>query len=133
MTGEFEGKDLAEKYEVGRLVRRGEIADIYRGRHIFMDRPVTLRIVPRVLTVDDQIVRRFFDEAKTASQISHPNILNLTDFGSSSDGIVYAVYEGDSDETLSGILAESGKLDAYSAFNITRQAAEGLAVVHEHG
>ena len=60
MTGEFEGKDLAEKYEVGQLVRRGEIGDIYRGRHIFMDRPVTLRIVPRALAVDDNVVRRFF-------------------------------------------------------------------------
>lgn len=133
MTGEFEGKDLAEKYEVGQLVRRGEIADIYRGRHIFMDRPVTLRIVPRALTVDDKIVRRFFDEAKTASRVTHPNILNVTDFGSSSDGIVYAVYEGESDETLAGLLQESGKLDAYSALNITKQAADGLADVHAHG
>jgi hypothetical protein len=39
MTGEFEGKDLAEKYEVGELIRRGEIGDFYRGRHMFMDRP----------------------------------------------------------------------------------------------
>ena len=59
MTGEFEGKDLAEKYEVGELIRRGEIGDVYHGRHIFMDRPVTLRIVPRALAVDDHIVRRF--------------------------------------------------------------------------
>src|SRR5687767_13683396 len=107
MTGEFEGKDLTEKYEVGQLVRRGEIADIYRGRHIFMDRPVTLRIVPRALTVDDQIVRRFFEEAKTASRMSHPNILNVTDFGSTADGTVYAVYEGESDETLLGLLQAS--------------------------
>src|SRR5678815_944258 len=95
MTGEFEGKDLAEKYEVGELIRRGEIGDIYRGRHLFMDRRVTLRIVPRALAVDDGIVRRFFGEAKTASQINHPNVLNVVDFGSASDGIVYAVYEGE--------------------------------------
>lgn len=133
MTGEFEGKDLAEKYEVGQLVRRGEIADIYRGRHIFMDRPVTLRIVPKALTVDDQIVRRFFDEARSASRTAHSNILNVTDFGSTSNGIVYAVYEGEIDETLAGVIQTSGKLDAYAALNITKQAAEGLAVVHDAG
>lgn len=133
MTGEFEGKDLAEKYEVGPLVRRGEIADIYRGRHIFMDRPATLRIVPRALTVDDQIVRRFFDEARSASQVSHANVLNVTDFGSSSDGIVYAVYEGESGETLAGLLQESERLDIPTAIDITKQTAAGLSAVHQNG
>jgi serine/threonine-protein kinase len=133
MTGEFEGKDLAEKYEVGQVVRRGEIGDIYRGQHIFMGRPVTLRIVPRALAADDNIVRRFFDEAKTASSITHPNVLNVIDFGSSSDGTVYAVYEGENGETLADIIRESGKLDSYASLEITRQAAAGLAAIHEHG
>src|SRR5687768_11977868 len=108
MTGEFEGKDLAEKYEVGPLLRRGEVSDIYRGRHMFMDRPVTLSIVPRALAVDDHIVRRFFDEAKAVSRINHPNVLNLIDFGSASDGIVYAVYEGENGETLQDVIRNSG-------------------------
>ena len=133
MTGEFEGKDLAEKYEVGQLVRRGEIGDIYRGRHIFMDRPVTLRIVPRALALDDQIVRRFFEEAKTASKVNHTNVLNVIDFGSSSDGVVYAVYEGENGDTLARVLQESGKLAASAALDITRQVASGLDAVHEHG
>jgi len=133
MTGEFEGKDLAEKYEVGELIRRGEIGDFYRGRHMFMDRPVTLRIVPRALAVDDQIVRRFFDEAKTASRINHSNVLNVIDFGSASDGVVYAVYEGENGETLQEIIKNSGKLDAAAATHIAGQAADGLAAIHSHG
>jgi serine/threonine protein kinase len=133
MTGEFEGKDLAEKYEVGELIRRGEIGDMYRGRHLFMDRSVTLRIVPRALAVDNEIVRRFFEEAKTASRISHPNLLNVIDFGSASDGIVYAVYEGDNGETLEEVIRNSGKLDAAAAIDITNQASAGLAAIHSHG
>ena len=133
MTGEFEGKDLAEKYEVGELIRRGEIGDIYRGRHLFMDRRVTLRIVPRALAVDDEIVRRFFEEAKTASRISHPNVLNVVDFGSASDGIVYAVYEGETGDTLEDVIRNSGKLDATAAIDITNQASAGLAAIHSHG
>ncbi len=132
MTGEFEGKDLAEKYEVGELIRRGEIGDIYRGRHMFMDRPVTLRIVPRALAVDDQIVRRFFEETKTTSRIDHPNVLNVQDFGSASDGIVYAVYEGENGDTLDEVIRNSGKLDATAAIDITNQAASGLAAIHSH-
>src|SRR5215217_7195953 len=128
MTGEFEGKDLAEKYEVGTLIRRGEIGDFYRGRHLFMERAVTLRIVPRALSIDDQIVRRFFDEAKTASRINHPNVLNVIDFGSASDGIVYAVYEGESGESLDEVIRNSGgKLEATAAIDIAKQAAAGLA------
>ena len=133
MTGEFEGKDLAEKYEVGALIRRGEIGDIYRGRHMYMDRPVTLRIVPRALAVDDSIVRRFFDEAKTASQINHSNVLNVIDFGSASDGVVYAVYEGENGDTLQEVIKNSGKLEANAATDISRQAANGLAAIHSHG
>ena len=133
MTGEFEGKDLAEKYEVGPLVRRGEIGDIYRGRHIFMDRPVTLRIVPRALAVDDNVVRRFFDEAKTSSKVTHENVLKVTDFGSASNGIVYAVYEGDGGQTLAELIRDSGKLAGTSALDIARQSAAGLAAVHTHG
>ncbi len=130
MTGEFEGKDLAEKYEVGELIRRGEIGDIYRGRHLFMDRPVTLRIVPRALAVDDEIVRRFFEETKTTSRIDHPNVLNVQDFGSASDGIVYAVYEGENGDTLDEVIRNSGKLDAGAAIDITNQTAAGLAAIH---
>ena len=134
MTGEFEGKDLAEKYEVGTLVRRGEIADIYRGRHMFMDRPVTLRIVPRALAVDDLVVRRFFDEAKAASRITHPNVLNVIDFGSASEGTVYAVYEGENGETLAEVIRNSGgKLAASSAIDIAKQTSAGLAAIHSHG
>ena len=134
MTGEFEGKDLAEKYEVGTLIRRGEIGDFYRGRHMFMDRPVTLRIVPRALSIDDEIVRRFFDEAKTASRINHPNVLNVIDFGSASDGTVYAVYEGENGETLDEVIRNSGgKLEASAAIDIAKQAAAGLAAIHLFG
>lgn len=133
MTGEFEGKDLAEKYEVGELIRRGEIGDLYRGRHMFMDRRVTLRIVPRALAVDDQIVRRFFEEAKAASRVSHPNVLNVIDFGSASDGIVYAVYEGENGDTLEEVIRNSGKLEAAAAIDIAKQASAGLAAVHADG
>ncbi|PYS97973.1 MAG: hypothetical protein DMF63_18130 [Acidobacteria bacterium] len=134
MTGEFEGKDLAEKYEVGALIRRGEIGDFYRGRHMFMDRSVTLRIVPRALAVDDQIARRLFDEAKIASRINHPNILNVIDFGSASNGVVYTVYEGEEGDTLQEVIRNSGgKLDAAAATDISNQTARGLAAIHSHG
>lgn len=132
MSGEFEGKDLAEKYEIGSLIRRGEIGDIYQGRHIFMDRPVTLRIVPRALSVDDQIVRRFFEEAKIASHVNHLNVLNVIDFGSTADGIVYAVYESEGGEPLTDVIRNSGKLEVGAALNIAEQIAAGLAAVHSH-
>jgi serine/threonine protein kinase len=133
MSGEFEGKDLAEKYEVGQLVRRGEIGDIYRGRHMFMDRPVTLRIVPKALAIDNEIVRRFYDEAKASSRLEHPNILNVIDFGSSADGTIYSVYEPENGETLEEVIRNSGRMEASSAIDIAKQAAAGLAAIHANG
>ena len=79
------------------------------------------------------LARLGLPEAKTASRINHSNVLNVIDFGSASDGVVYAVYEGENGETLQEIIKNSGKLDAAAATDIAGQAADGLAAIHSHG
>jgi serine/threonine protein kinase len=66
------------------------------------------------LAVDENIVRRFSAEARTVSQISHPNILNVTDFGS--DGEVYIVYEGAPGATLKDAIRAEGKFSFERAY-----------------
>ncbi|MEO8649827.1 MAG: protein kinase [Acidobacteriota bacterium] len=133
MTEEFTGKVIADKYEVETLIRRGEVGDLYRARHLFMDKPVTLKVVSRERALDAGITRRFFHEAKVASQFSHPNVLTATDFGSTADETVYSVYQGEGGVTLSEFLSPARQLDPATAVEISRQAAAGLSAVHAYG
>jgi serine/threonine protein kinase len=130
MAEEFEGKVIADKFVVGSLIKWAELGDIYSGRHQFMEKPVTLKILPSGLASDETIANRFFDEARAASRVSHPNILNLTDFGSSPDGTKYSVYEGLIGETLHERIKRAGQMSVDSALDIALQIATGLNAAH---
>src|SRR5437867_11030000 len=93
MTDEFVGKIIADKYRIDELLRESDLGPIYRGWHVLMDKAVTVKILATALAVDKRFVARFLAEAKTASHASHPNILNVTDFGTDGQGISYTVYE----------------------------------------
>ena len=70
MSGEYEGKVLAEKYQLDSLLSGGASGEFYHGRHLYMDKPVTLKVLPRSITADDMVVKHFFDQAKAASRFS---------------------------------------------------------------
>src|SRR5215211_6881159 len=110
MSGEFEGKVLAERYEVGKLIKAGAGGDFYRGRHVFMDRPLILKVLPRAAATDDAVVKRFFELTRAESHISHPAVLRMTDSGSSSDGVIYAVYESEEGELLRDLMFRNKRL-----------------------
>src|SRR4051812_22939533 len=100
MGDEFTGKLIADKYRVGDLIREGEAGDLYHGRHEIMDRPVTLRVLPEALGIDARWQKRFIDESRSASAVSHPNVLQLNDFGTDSKNISYAIFESTDGKTL---------------------------------
>lgn len=130
MTDQFTGQILADKYRIGRILRDSDLGKIYHGSHLFMDKPVTVKILSPALAVDGSIVKKFSAEARTASQISHPNILNVTDFGSDTNGNVFIVFEGVEGENLKDIIKSEGMLAPARAINITKQVASALAAAH---
>ena len=94
MSDQFIGQTLANKYRIEEAERESGLGRIYRGTHLLMDKPVTVKILSPALAVDENIVKGFSSEAKTVSQISHPNILNVTDFGTDPKGAVFIISEG---------------------------------------
>ena len=103
MIDEFEGKIIAEKYRIESILRDSDLGVLYRGWHVMMDKPVTLKILAPALAVDKRFVERFLAEAKTISQAAHPNILNVTDFGTDPRGTTYTVYESVEGEAVIGL------------------------------
>ncbi len=130
MINDFEGKLIADKYRLGDLLRESHSGDLYTGRHEFMDKAVMIKILPQALAIDGRWSKRFLDGARNAATLNHPNILNVTDFGTDSRGIVYSVFESAPDETLKSVIARKGSLDVDRTLNIAKQTATAIAAAH---
>lgn len=130
MVNDLVGKLVADKYRVESLIREGEMGDLYSARHEIMDRPVTMKILPPALAVDSRWTKRFIEEARAASAISHSNILNLTDFGTDSKGIAYAVFDHTDGRTLRDLMAAELSFDEIDALAITREIAAAVNAAH---
>ncbi len=133
MSVEFTDKVIAEKYRVEQKVGTSGLGLLYRGRNLLIEKPVSLVLLPTELAVDESIKRRFFSEAKIAAKISHPNILNLLDFGIDSNRISYAVYERANGETLAEALKREGRLPVNMAVDVAGQISSALSSVHSGG
>lgn len=133
MTDQFIGKVLADKYQIDSLLSENTLGNFYHGTHLTMEKPVSVKVLSPALTTDETIVKRFANEARTVSRISHPNILNVTDYGSDKDGTIFIIYDDASGETLKDVIKRDGKFSLERANNIVRQAASALSVAHANG
>ena len=82
------GQTLAGKYKIDKLIKRGGMGAVYRGKHVLMDKTVAIKVLRPALAVDDEVVARFSREAKAASRISHPHAVSVTDFGEAENGLL---------------------------------------------
>ncbi len=133
MAEQLTGTVVAEKYRLDSLLRSGEVGDFYRGRHLFMDKPVTLKVLPRALALDENIRDQFTAEARSATALSNPYILAANDFGANKDESHYVVYEGFDGEPLKNSIGIGGQFSVQRATAIARQIAEALNTAHENG
>lgn len=127
------GKTIADKYRIDSLILAGDRGNLYDARHVMMDRHVAIKILPWKLAEDRGVVSRFFDQAKSASRINDPNILNVVDFGTDAAGTAYTVYENAGGETLREMLARNGQLPVELALGIVRQIALAFSAAHGEG
>src|SRR6266849_31992 len=123
---------LGERYQIGDAIGRGGMATIYRGQDIRMDRVVAIKVLREVYSTDPKFVRRFQVEAKAASSLQHPNIVQVYDYGQT-DGNYYIVMELIEGTDLRRYLRSRGILDVDRAVIIAHDVALGLGAAHSHG
>ncbi len=133
MIDTFIGKTLADKYRIDSVMRETELGKVYHGRHLLMEKAVAVKILSPALSVDENIVKRFSSEARNISNISHPNILNVTDFGSDANGTVYIVFEDGTGETLKSAIEQGDSFSPERAVNIAKQLTSALSAAHLKG
>jgi len=134
MSDQFIGQTIAEKYRIDSVMREGgSLGRTYRATHLLMAKPVTVKILSPALAAREKIAKDFSAEARTVSHISHPNILNVTDFGADKNGAVYIVLEGADGETLREAMKRENKFSFGRAARIASQIAAGLNAAHACG
>jgi serine/threonine protein kinase/Tol biopolymer transport system component len=118
-------------YEIASLLGAGGMGEVYRARDTRLGREVAIKVLTSSLTAVPDMLRRFEQEVRATSALSHPNIVAVFDVGAQ-DGFPYVVSELLSGATLRARLAE-GPLPPRKAVHYAVQIAHGLAAAHEKG
>jgi serine/threonine protein kinase len=120
---------LGERYQLLDTIGRGGMAVIYRGRDLRMDRPVAIKVLREAYSTDPKFVTRFQLEAKAASSLQHPNIVQVYDYGYA-DGNYFIVMELVDGSDLRRYLRSRRILDVERAMIIAHDVASGLSAAH---
>ncbi|HEY5002423.1 MAG TPA: protein kinase, partial [Ktedonobacteraceae bacterium] len=123
---------LGERYQLQEPIGRGGMATIYRGHDTRMDRVVAIKVLREVYSTDPKFVTRFQREAKAASALQHPNIVQVYDYGQT-DGNYFIVMELIEGTDLRRYLRSRGVLAVDRAIIIAHDVALGLGAAHRRG
>lgn len=106
---------------------------VYKGKHVLMNRPVAIKMLHPEHAADDNVVARFQTEAQTLSQLSHPNLVSVFDFGVTANHEPYMIMDFHSGQSLDNYLIAQGPLDSVIGLSIFKQVLSGLSIVHKAG
>lgn len=123
-------RTIAGRYVVTERIGAGGMGTVYRARHEIVGRDVAIKFLAPDLACDPTNRSRFLREAKAANRIDHEHIIDITDYGETSDGLAYLVMEFLDGDPLSEVIAR-GRLAVYRAVDIARQMASALARAHQ--
>lgn len=121
------------RYEVIRELGQGAMGIVYQAKDPLIDRVVAIKTINLGLAMEgkDEYEGRFYQEAKAAGRLNHPNIVTIYDVGKSGD-IAYIAMEFLQGRELRDIMNDGGLLPVDHVLDIVAQVASGLAYAHEH-
>ena len=120
-------------YRITAKLGEGGMGVVYLAEHPVIGKKVAMKAIHPELSKNSDVVSRFVTEAKAVNQIGHEHIVDIADFGNTSDGEFYFVMEYLQGESLSDRLRRENRLAAGSALSITAQIADALNASHEQG
>ena len=123
---------LLDRYEVGRLLGAGGMAEVFEGRDRLLARRVAIKVLQTQFARDPSFLIRFKREAQAAASLSHPNIVGVYDTGTE-DGTHFIVMEYVDGRTLKDVIRAEGPLYPERAAEICADVCGALAAAHARG
>src|SRR6185295_8350959 len=124
----FEAGETFHGLRVQKLIARGGMGIVYRARPPVSNRDVALKILPRSLAIEEEFRLRFDREARALAGLSHPNIVNLYDYGIDGD-LMFLIMEFVEGVSLRHILRER-RIAPERALKIALDLCEALQFAH---
>jgi eukaryotic-like serine/threonine-protein kinase len=129
----LEGQVIADRYRIISLLGEGGMGRVYLAEHVRMGRKCAVKMISPEMARTEAAIARFNREAANASQINHPNVAQVYDFGEGPGGALYLAMEYVEGETLSAMVRREGALTVRRAATLTRQVADALSAAHHRG
>jgi len=118
-------------YRIESRLGAGGMGEVYLAQDLNLDRPVALKILPPEVAHDPERMRRFIQEARTASALSHPNVAHVFEIGEA-DGVTFLAMEYIDGQTLNARIG-TAPLPLEEALDIAIQVADALDAAHAKG
>ncbi len=119
-------------YTLRELLGQGGMGKVYRAQHALLRRPTAVKLLEGD-HADSESVKRFEREVQLTSQLTHPNTIQIYDFGRSPEGIFYYAMEFLDGPTLAQLMVLDGQLPVARVIHILRQACGSLREAHQSG
>jgi tRNA A-37 threonylcarbamoyl transferase component Bud32 len=120
-------------YQVLQKIGSGAMGNVFLAHHPVIGKRVALKVIHPELASNEEMIARFFNEARAVTQIGHENIVDVQDFGQTPDGDSFIVMELLEGFSLGDKLKAEGALSIPRATHIALQLADGLAAAHARG
>jgi serine/threonine-protein kinase len=120
-------------YVVSQKIGEGAMGSVFLAHHPVIGKRVALKVIHPELAANEEMIARFFNEARAVTQIGHENIVDVQDFGQTPNGDSFIVMELLEGQGLGDRMKREGALSIPRATHIAIQIADGLAAAHARG
>jgi len=130
-TPSLVGQILDGRYRLTKKLGEGGMGEVYAGEHVHIEKRFAIKLLRPEIVSNQEAVKRFYQEARSASSIGHRNIIGIEDFGQLPDGRVYMCMELLKGAPLNDMIQTPMPMDRL--LNIMIQTGHGLAAAHAKG
>jgi eukaryotic-like serine/threonine-protein kinase len=127
------GQVIDGRYRLKATLGAGAMGAVYDAEHVEIGRRLAIKILHPQYSRNADLVARFRREARAASTIGNPHIVEVTDFGTTADGCAYFVMERLDGHDLKEVLVREHTIAVPRALAIATQVCRGVQAAHEHG
>jgi serine/threonine protein kinase len=124
---------LDKRYRIIRLLGEGGMGSVHLAEHVGLNKRVAVKFLHLELAGQDDVVKRFDQEAKVAASIRHKNIIEVYDVGLSADGDPFLVMEYLEGESLAGLMKRTGPMDVAAACAVMEPVLNALTAANRQG